>query len=62
MSTLRADETIIQLLKKAAEEAPQAAAIQEADRQLTYAGLWGPLRNVQTDCAQRQALQAGGSP
>ena len=55
MSTLRADETIIQLLKKAAEEAPQAAAIQEADRQLSYAGLWAAV----TQCAAGLRAKAG---
>ena len=59
MSSPPADETIIQLLKKAADEAPQAAAIQEAERQLSYAGLWAAV----THCAaglQAQAGVAGG--
>ncbi|MBL6623195.1 MAG: AMP-binding protein [Alphaproteobacteria bacterium] len=43
MSSLYAYETIIQLLKKAADEAPHAAAIQDAERQLTYAELWAAI-------------------
>ena len=43
MSSIHAYETVIQLLKKAADEAPHAAAMQEADRQLTYAELWAAV-------------------